>query len=84
MEKRELLDELKSSFEFADAILGLAEDSEPIRCLAYAVAEKLGQLIAELEAEPKQYVIRKDSLTEEQWAAIKESFKCASTKHDAL
>lgn len=49
MEKRDLLDELKSAFEFADAILGLAEESEPIRCLAYAVAEKLGILIEELE-----------------------------------
>lgn len=49
MEKRDLLDELKNVYEFADAILGLAEDSEPIRCLAYAVAEKLGILIGELE-----------------------------------
>lgn len=58
MEKRDLLDELKSSFEFADAILGLAEDSEPIRCLAYAVAEKLGQLIAELEREDHKTLMR--------------------------
>lgn len=49
MKKRDLLDELKSAFEFADAILGLAEESEPIRCLADAVAKKLGKLIAELE-----------------------------------
>ena len=65
MERRDLLDELKSSFEFADAILGLAEDSEPIRCLAYAVAEKLGQLIAELEAEDHKYVVRKEDVTPE-------------------
>lgn len=60
MERRDLLDELKSSFEFADAILGLAEDSEPIRCLAYAVAEKLGQLIAELEREAHKTLMREN------------------------
>jgi len=70
MERRDLLDELKSSFEFADAILGLAEDSEPIRCLAYAVAEKLGQLIAELEREDKQYVVRKNDVTPEMLEAF--------------
>jgi hypothetical protein len=75
MEKRDLLDELKSAFEFADAILGLAEDSEPIRCLAYAVAEKLGILIEELEAEDKRYIVKKDHITPEQWEALKESLK---------
>lgn len=84
MERRDLLDELKSSFEFADAILGLAEQNEPISCLAYAVAEKLSQLIEELEAENKPYIVRKDALTDEQWEIFKASFKCASTKHDGI
>jgi hypothetical protein len=53
MEKRDLLDEYMSAFDFVDAILGLAEDNEPISCLAYAVAEKLSKLIEELQRKPK-------------------------------
>jgi len=75
MERRDLLDELKSSFEFADAILGLAEDNEPISCLAYAVAEKLGQLISELERENKQYVVRKEDVTPEMLKVFMREYK---------